>query len=75
MTDIARFVGDAWEKTLRENPDPFESDFRFFGPQRTYREAITRLRRNSYGELIGRGLVSIYPFYLLGQGGMAYANA
>jgi hypothetical protein len=52
---MAQFVADAWEHTLRVSPAP-DNGFLFErlggGPRKTYREQLTERKRNWYGELI-----------------------
>ena len=50
-------IARVWEQTLREMPDPWREESPFVtavfgGPSLSYRDRLTRRRRNHYGEVI-----------------------
>jgi hypothetical protein len=54
---VAAVVADAWERELRESPDPFDDMLigsLFDGPRLSYRERLDRQSRNHFGEIIPR---------------------
>ena len=55
--NLGQIVADAWEKALRETPDPFDTpilDGMLGLRRRTYRELLDRPLYNYYRELIPR---------------------
>lgn len=58
IANMARLLSEAWDREIRETPDPFRHDNvftgRFNAPMPTYRERLDEQPRNFYGDLIPR---------------------